>query len=104
MASDIERESFNELLTSHRLKALAAKIEGDGSPTIAGRSDGTFGVSHEVPAPPENLRTLATLIGRLTFSEMMTLTEGIAGRLGNSATIEPFVLALGLRDWVKSMP
>lgn len=95
MASDIERESFNELLTSHRLKALAAKIEGDPAPMPE---------PHEPPAPPENLRTLATLIGRLTFSEMMTLTEGVTTKLQEKADVEPFALALGLRDWVKSMP
>lgn len=102
MASDIERESFNELITSHRLKALAAKIEGD-APAPGGRSDGTFGVSHEVPAPPENLRTLATLLGRLTFSEMMTLTEGVVAKLADKATMEPFALAIGLSDWGKSL-
>lgn len=78
--TDIERDSFSDV-TSQRLKALAARIE---EPHASDRGG--------------NLASLASLVQRLTFSEMMVLADGIAGRLPEKS-VEPFALAIGLRDW-----
>lgn len=91
--SDIERESFNDLVASRRLKALAEKLE---VPPVTE----TIIVPEPRPNAPSNLESLAALATRLTFAEMMLLTEGIVGKLpADSTGVVPFNLAIAIRDW-----
>ena len=101
--SDIERESFNDLVKDrdphrHRLAALARTLGPVGQAeveTIIAEEP-----RRDPPQPPSNLEELATLATRLTFAEMMLLTEGIVGKLpADSTGVVPFNLAIAIRDW-----